>query len=476
MSKVIATSRQRVSDFLEHVNKQQAKIRTLGDKAWLKTPSTGEVEIIRQFLSKPDCGTALLNRELTPLLSRNGWVVKFASIFLHQKPKVEGWKESTRGPTSKRVSLGKNCELGDLQTIFLYLTSDKTVVKIRSVVFQAKVKPMTVDYVIKDRIQRQLYDVCEGFKYESLQAKADRRLPSGPNRVRALQYLFVGKKPVRARTLPADIALGAFVGFGEHLLRFLNDSTGLEVRPEPDDSQGWNRIVWDMIEEVAKSVTSKGMPRNEGLRAVLNHFNSFENHDIFYVGSDQATNDGFGVQLVIVWDSRLGRRSTETVQVPKLLLKIAETYDTTHIADERKRIEMKDQWIDEMAALIDQKVSRRAVADLAKSTKSNGLIGALGEAAFKSRESGDERLLIELIPVVSWKHSFKRLLRALLSRAERGEIDAEQMETLLNLLHEHPLATAPHVNSLVSNLVEALNHQLESHNTTQEQSIELEQG
>lgn len=100
MSKVIATSRQRVSDFLEPVNKQQAKIRTLGDKAWLKTPSTGEVEIIRQFLSKPDCGTALLNRELAPLLSRDGWVVKFASIFLHQKPKVEGWKEPTRGPTS----------------------------------------------------------------------------------------------------------------------------------------------------------------------------------------------------------------------------------------------------------------------------------------------------------------------------------------------------------------------------------------
>jgi hypothetical protein len=458
------------------VNKQQAKVRTLGDKAWVKTPSTGEVEIIRQFLSKPDCGTALLNRELAPLLSRNGWVVKFASIFLHQKPKVEGWKEPTRGPSPNKVFLGKNCELGDLQTIFLYLTSDKTVVKLRSVVFQAKVKPMTVDYVIKDPIQRQLYDDCQGFRYESLKSKADRRLPSGPNRERALQYLFVGEKPVRARTIPADIDSGAFVGVGEHLLRFLNDSTGLEVLPQPDDSQGWNRIVWDMIEEVAKTVTSKGMPRNEGLRAVLDRFNSFENHDIFYVGPDQAIDDGFGVQLVIVWDSQLGEGSTATVQLPKLLLKIAATYDTTHIADERKRIAMKNQWSDDMAALIDQKVSRRAVADLAKSTKSNGLIAALAEAALKFPESGDESLLIELIPVVKWEHSFKRILFALIDRAERAEIDVDQMEKLLSLLHDHPLATKPHVDSLVSKLLEVLNHQLDSHNTTQQQSIKLEQG
>lgn len=133
MPTLLDTAKQRISDFQEHVNRHQTAIRSAGDEAWENTPSTNEVEIVRQFLSNRDCGTALLNRKLAPLLSRHGWVVKFANVFLHQKPKVEGWKEAGRGTDVKRVSLGKNCELGDLQTIFLYLTADKTVTKLRSV-------------------------------------------------------------------------------------------------------------------------------------------------------------------------------------------------------------------------------------------------------------------------------------------------------------------------------------------------------
>jgi hypothetical protein len=468
----IQAARQRISDFVEHVNLHQADVRTLGNEAWANTPSTGEVEIIRQFLSRRDCGTAFLNETLTPILSTSGWVVKFASIFLHQMPMVRGWKDLGASRVGTKKLLSQRCELGDLQTLFVYLTADKIVCQMRSVIFQAKLRPESGAHVIDHPFQRALYDECEGFRYETVLSGKDRRLPVGPNRERALQYLFVSEKPARARTIPANAGLGAFVDYGEHLLRFLNDATGLEVLPRSDDSMGWSRIVWDMIGEVAQEVTSQAMPRNEGLKAVLDYFNSFESHETFYVGPDQAGDGGFGVQLVLAWDSQLDGFGAAHAMIPKHLLSLAHEYDTTHIADYRERIRMKDDWVKEMAWLLKQGVSRTAVADVAKSLKSNGLIAALGELVLEAPESGDEQLLIDLLPYVSWKHAITRLLSALTKLAESGRLSADQMENVMRLVHEHPLACEPDVESRVKDLVHVIQTQLSNGTDDPQQSID----
>ncbi len=470
---LINAARQRISDFIEHVNRHQSDVRSLGNEAWTNTPSTGEVEIIRQFLSRRDCGTAFLNETLTRILNTNGWVVKFASVFLHQMPMVTGWKElgATRERTKKLLS--KRCELGDLQTLFIYVTADKVVCQMRSVIFQAKLRPENGKHVIDHSFQRTLYDECEGFRYETVLPGKDRRLPVGPIRERALQYLFVGEKPPRARTIPANTGMGAFMDYGEHLLRFLNDATGLEVLPRSDDSAGWNRIVWDMIDKVAQEITSRGMPRNEGLKPILDYFNSFESHETFYVGPKESGDEGFGIQLIIVWDSQLEGFSSSHTAIPKQLLTLADEYDKTHIADSKLRIRRKDEWVKEMACLLKQGVSRTAVADLAKLQQSNGLIAALGQAVLDSPEIGDAQLVIDLVPYVSWKHAIKRLLSALMMLTESGQLDVGQMEDVIRLVQEHPLAGQPHVDSLVRDLVDTIHTQLEIGTGKRQQSIEL---
>jgi len=470
---LINAAKQRISDFIEHVNLHQADVRSLGNESWTNTASTGEVEIIRQFLSRRDCGTAFLNETLTPILSTSGWVVKFASVFLHQMPMVRGWKEVGANRDRKKKLLSKRCELGDLQTLLIYVTADKIVCQMRSVIFQAKLRPENGKHVIDHPFQRALYDECEGFQYETVLPGKDRRFPTGPIRERALQYLFVADKPARARTIPANAGLGAFMDYGEHLLRFLNDATGLEVLPRSDESVGWSRIVWDMIAEVAQKITAEAMPRNEGLKAVLDHFNSFESHETFYIGPDEAGEEGFGIQLIIVWDSQLkGPFATEMV-VPERLLALAQEYDTTHIADYNVRIRMKDEWVKEMVWLLRQGVSRTAVADLAKSLRSNGLIAALSGAVLEAPEIGDEQLLIDLVPFVSWKHSIKRLLSALTKLAESGQLNADQLENVMKLVREHPLACEPHVSSLVTDLLHVIQVQLGAGTDETRQSIRL---
>lgn len=473
MTILINAARQRISDFIKHVNLHQAEVRALGNETWTNTPSTGEIEIIRQFLSRRDCGTAFLNERLTPILSTSGWVVKFASVFLHQMPMVTGWKEAGAARGGSKKLLSKRCELGDLQTLFIYVTTDKIVCQMRSVIFQAKLRPENGKHVIDHPFQRALYDECEGFQYQTVLPGKDRRLPTGPNRERALQYLFVAEKPARARTIPAIAGLGAFMDYGEHLLRFLNDATGLEVLPRSDEGEGWSRIVWDMIAEVAQKITSQEMPRNEGLRAVLDHFNSFEGHEMFYVGPDQAGEEGFGMQLIIVWDSELEGLSTAHTVIPRRLVTLAQEYDTTHIADYNVRIRMKDEWVKEMVWLLKHGVSRTAVADLAKSLKSNGLIAALSEAVLEAPETGDEQLLIDLVPFVSWKHAIKRLLFALTKLAESGQLNADQMEHVIKLVGEHPLVSEPHVGSVATNLLHVLQVQLGLGTDETRQSIKL---
>lgn len=251
---ILQQSAQRISDFIEHVNRHQEIIRTAGDASWTATPKTGEVAIVRAYLGDRDCGSAYLNRELAPKLRKDGWVVKFASVFLHQMPMVYGCKAGA-SPASLERSTQVACELGDLQTIFLYLAADKTVCKMRSVIFQAKLRAESGDYIIKHPQQRALYDECVGFEYKTIFPGKKRRLPTGPDRARALQYLFVADKPVHTHTIPAAAGAGARVQYGEHLLRLMNDATGREVMPSPDESQGWNRIVWDMIDQVAQRMT-----------------------------------------------------------------------------------------------------------------------------------------------------------------------------------------------------------------------------
>lgn len=305
-------ARQRISDFQKHVNSQVAAIRQAGTDAWNTINlSQTEPQIVYDFLRSTTGGTGHLNRALARLLSIGGRTVKFASIFLHQKPMVIGM--------SGKNTVGGKCELGDLQLLYLYISSDKSLVQCRSTIFQAKKKAAAGPYVISHNDQRRLYDQSAGFIYQSVLKGETRCFPWGKSeRERALQYLFVGNLPVQARLIPSDVGKGAEIEFGETILRFLNDSTGYTVTTKPSTGKNWSRIVWDQIEHVADSAFGNQGSRNAALKRILNQFNSFEDPKEFFLevppSEHPEFSGGIPMLLVIVSDSELGNRKDTQIK------------------------------------------------------------------------------------------------------------------------------------------------------------------
>ena len=297
--------RQRISDFQTLVNTKAELIRKAADTAWQAIGLTDrEPGIIKNFLSSTQGGVNYLNQHVAPILGKAGRTVKFAGIFLHQKPMVFG----LIGPGSQRRPDVKRCELGDLQILFLYLAANKSVCQCRSIIFQAKKKPSPGQYVIATIDQRRLYDECSGFEYKTVLKGEARNFPQErSDRERALQYLFVGKLPVQARLIPAAVDQGAFIDFGELMVRLLNDSTGLNVTPEPATGNGWSQIVWDQINHVAKTAFPEHVPdsRSNNISALVDRFNSFEDKSEFFHDADGEPG-GIPMLLIIVSHGEIG--------------------------------------------------------------------------------------------------------------------------------------------------------------------------
>ena len=305
-------ARQRISDFQAHVNSVAGEVRTKAQAAWDGLDfQQGEPDIIYDFLTGTTNGTGYLNREIAPLLSLGRRTVKFASVFVHQKPLVLGSKRSSR-----QARPGASpCELGDLQLLFLYVDSTKAIYQCRSVIFQAKKAPEAGTFIIKNKDQYLLYDESHSFEYKTVLPGTLRVLPTGWNdRERALQYLFMGQQPVQARLIPANEGAGAFMDFGEFFLRLLNDSTGLQVARIPSRTPDWTRIVWDLIEKVAECTVAQRKTRNAGLHGLLQHFNSFQNREDFFLEGpppgegtqDINTPGALPLLMAIVSDEELG--------------------------------------------------------------------------------------------------------------------------------------------------------------------------
>jgi hypothetical protein len=412
------TPAQRISDFQKFVNQHEDDIREAGNAAWSGIKGSSEVERVHDFLSSPTAGNSLLNKELTPLFHDSGWVVKVAGIFLHQTPYVKGFLPDDKTPLPQR------CELGDLQTLFVHVSEDKTAMRTRSVIFQAKMKRSLGSHVVSHAIQRQLYDDSPSFQYESPIAKGKRRLPTGLDRERALQYLFVDESPVTARTIPSLKGLGGFVEYGEHLLRFLNDSTGLNVDTSKN-ADDWSTIVNDMISAFNQSMPNGNYTRQQGLKDILDPFNSFEDHKVtFLEGKGRGGNEdgGFGLQLVIVWDAELGKDAGTGIVAPlDHLRRLADYYDTSHYKEYALRIHRKNELVEQMSQLIrSQKIELKDVLIEALESKSQGMAAALGQVLCEIPNPDWADIMIQLLPGMNWLHAVKLVLSAILVCAPKG--------------------------------------------------------
>ena len=306
----------RIAKFARIVEGKAEKIRQAGNDSWVPITEKGETKAVRAFLTQQGAGIDYLNRRLARFLKVDGRVVKFAGVFLHGTPKVEGWIQRSRRKTPTGI-----CELADLQTVFLYLDSGNTIRQMRCVLFQAKRKPLKGARVVKDPEQTQLYDTCDGFCYinNSVAKKGEeRRLPKNASRKRALQYLFVEPRPVIAITTPSEQGKGTTSPYGDHLFQFLKDKTGLNAGTR---KSAWGKIVWELVDRAVKTLKEDQKIKGTGVKGLLKAFNNFESHKTWCIDSG-ASDDGFGVQLVIVWDGGIPPSEPQEDVLPKVPVKV----------------------------------------------------------------------------------------------------------------------------------------------------------
>ncbi len=325
---------QRIAQFERVVKASASKISAIGNKSWEPIDETTETTTIRAFLTKKGAGVDYLNRNLARLLSKNGRVVKFAGLFLHGTPMVKGW---TKTSTGKRKH-NRACELSDLMTIFLYLDRNKSIKRMRCVMFQAKMQASNGAHVVEDKEQRKLYDECDGFDYvnATVTTQGDSRsLPKGPSRKKALQFMFVEPRPVDTRTIPSAKGQGQAFNYGDHMVRFLSGKTGLKSDTK---KSAWGKIVWELMEKMAAQVYSDKKIKGPGVQGLLDHFNSFENHETWIIDEGQSEN-GFGVQFMIVWDGDMRNEQTQVQEKPKVPVMNIQTQEPTSLDEELETIE-----------------------------------------------------------------------------------------------------------------------------------------
>jgi len=248
--------------------------------------------IVHDYIISKDSGIRYLNRTISPLLSCNGFIVKFAGVFVHQKPRVGRQNLSC-------ASKGKNCELGDLLTLFLYVDSLRNVLRKKAFISQAK-KNIKDKY--SENCQTCLYEKEKEFVYsrfKGLKGKK-RKLPIYPKRYCALNYLILGLNQNIPNPFIVSLKNWFSCTWDFLLFNTLIGSYGLSFGLNV--GYGWSKIIWDLIEVTGNSVYGKRGSRGCYLDKFLAEFNNFEDYEKVYV---EGEGEGFPILFIIVQDRKL---------------------------------------------------------------------------------------------------------------------------------------------------------------------------
>lgn len=249
-----------------------------------------EPNIIFDYLQE---GVIYLNQNVSPILSTRGFIIKFAGVFIHQKPIVT--------PISyKNISNG-NCEVGDLLTLFLMLDRNKKVLYQSAFISQAK-KENRLD----NRCQRFLYE--ESYEFEYLKGgcthNGSRRiLPKIQHRHLGMNYLILDESYSFTNPFIKLIPFNNSIKFlwGETIFLMLSKLYGLMFRKtEPTNGKGWSRIIWDLINCTGRAAF-RGQSRGSFLRNFLNRFNQ----DDEYFFQSESPEGGTSILFIIAQDEEV---------------------------------------------------------------------------------------------------------------------------------------------------------------------------
>jgi len=256
--------------------------------------SQREELIVHDYIISKASGIHYLNKTVSPLLSCDGFVIKFAGVFVHQKPIVKRQNISCAPGKEK-------CELGDLLTLFLYLDSVRNVLFKKAFISQAK---KSIGDIFLENCQTCLYEKEKEFiyaRFKGLKGKR-RKLPSYPRRCFALNYLILD--------VEQDIPNPFFVSLRHRfwcawdLLLFNTLIGSYSLSFGFNTGYGWSKIIWDLIEVAGSSVYGKRGDRGCYLSEFLAEFNDFGDYEKAFIKSE-GNGEGIPILLIIVQDKEL---------------------------------------------------------------------------------------------------------------------------------------------------------------------------
>jgi hypothetical protein len=261
-----------LKEFIHVIKEYSDLIREESSKSWEKIKlNQNEPNIILDYLTKPQRGVDYLNSKIASVItSKTNFEMKFASIYCHQKPRVERTSENIK--QCKGDNKSEKCELGDLAIHFLLLDKNKKVKFSNAVILQAK-KGLKSDNLTQQCLYEN--DDCLIFPkyFGNINEKCD--LPKyEESRANAFAYLFLNKNKIGIGQIPLKNKL--FFSWSVIFQRLMTNEFGKAYNySEIKFKNDWDKLISNLILNLSSTTLKKGENRVNGLEYILNKFNYY---------------------------------------------------------------------------------------------------------------------------------------------------------------------------------------------------------
>lgn len=297
-----------IQDYLAHITSHNLEIIGSFNRSWEDINfNLNEPDIIKTYLMAKGVGIDYLNQNISKKLSNERYEFKFASVFIHQKPRITRIEDCNIFEKDKILNVSPgSCELGDMLTIFCLLDKEKLPLYTSSFISQVK-----KEVKIVNPNQQCLYDSDEYFKIpDSLEKERSvgykRKLPNySEGRSAALNYLILGNdnfdRPFFV-PLPFDSILVNI--FSSELYALMTFLTGKPFNLQNSQSIEWDGLMLDLVRIGVKAKVSNNTKfRGTALEELVSQFNDFKDYHEYTYENDKENNDeGLPIMLIIVKD------------------------------------------------------------------------------------------------------------------------------------------------------------------------------
>jgi len=279
-------------DFIKEVKGFSELIKVESLNSWkCIDKSQSEPDIIRDYLTMSGVGVDYLNNKIARVITeKTNYEMKFASIFCHQKPRVERTEDNIKN--CKGDNKTEKCELGDLAIIFLLLDKNKKVQFSNALILQAKKGAK-----INNKTQQCLYENDDSFLFPKYFEQRKCQLPKyEENRTKALAYLFINPCDVSVCQIPEKFKL--IFSWSFIFQKILTNDFGKEFKfSEKNFLNDWDKLISSLIIKLSDTNNIRGNRRVNGLDILLNRFNYYYYYAEYKL---EVKNEGIPTIMIIV--------------------------------------------------------------------------------------------------------------------------------------------------------------------------------